>query len=121
MNPNSFERVEKVFEEVQKRTNTYGNDTSFLTISEDGRVCIETRELPNVRQYIVITVDGLPHQIAIDVIKHCFKCDVCNKKLSCISYVSEHFKKKGHKKFTKRFSNIIVKLGGLHLELNMLR
>ena len=46
VNPNSFERVEKVFEEVQKRTNTYGNDTSFLTISEDGRVCIETRELP---------------------------------------------------------------------------
>ena len=50
VNPNSFERVEKVFEEVQKRTNTYGNDTSFLTISE-------VKELPNVRQYLVITVD----------------------------------------------------------------
>ena len=55
------------------------------------------------------------------MIKHCFKCNVCDKKISSISDVSKHFEKFGHEKYIKRFSNIIVKLGGFHLELDTLR
>ena len=121
VNPNKFERVEKVFEEIQKRTKTFENPSSFLTIDESGNIAVEIRELANVRHYIVVTVDGLPHRIAIEVIKHCYRCSECGKKISSISDVSKHFNKFGHKRYIKRFSNIIVKLGGLHLELNMLR
>ena len=121
VNPNKFERVEKVFEEIQKRTKTFDNPTSFLLFDKAGKVSVETQELSDVRQYLIITVDGLPHRIGIEVIKHCFKCNVCEKKISSISDVSKHFEKFGHEKYIKRFSNIIIKLGGLHLELNMLR
>ena len=121
VNPNKFERVEKVFEEIQKRTKTFENPSSFLTIDEAGNIAVEIPKLADVRHYIVVTVDGLPHRIAIEVIKHCYRCSECDKKISSISDVSKHFKKFGHMRYIKRFSNIIVKLGGLHLELNMLR
>ena len=121
VNPNKFERVEKVFEDIQKRTKTFERPTSFLVFDKSGKVSVETQELSDVRHYLIITVDGLPHRIGIEVIKHCFKCNVRDKKISSISDVSKHFEKFGHEKYIKRFSNSIIKLGGLHLELNMLR
>ena len=38
-----------------------------------------------------------------------------------MSDVSEQYKTHGHKTFFKEFGNCIVKIGGLHAELNMLR
>jgi hypothetical protein len=87
-----------------------------LVLDKAGNVSVETQELSDIRHYLIITVDGLPHRIGIEVIKHCL-----DKKLSSISDACKHFEKFGHEKYIKRFSNIILKLGGLHLELNMLR
>ena len=107
VHPNKFERVEKVFEEIQKRTKTFENPSSFLTIDEAGNIAVEIPKLADVRHYIVVTVDGLPHRIAIEVIKHCYRCSACDRKISSISDVSKHFKKIGHMRYIKRFSNIM--------------
>ena len=109
VNQNKFERVEKVFEEIQKRTKTFDKPTSFLVFDKAGNVSVETQELSDVRHYLIITVDGLPHRIGIEVIKHCFKCNVCDKKISSISDVSsKHFEKFGQEKYIKRFLNISI-------------
>ena len=52
----------------------------FLTIDKEGKIAVDIQELANARYYIVVTVDGLPHRIAIEVIKHCFWCSECDKK-----------------------------------------
>ena len=75
----------------------------------------------NVRTWIVVTLDGLPHKIAIDVIKHCFKCKECGKVFTVSNDVGKHFANHGHKTYRKTFGNIILKIGGLHAEMNMLR
>ena len=121
VNPNTFERLVLVFECIQKKTNTFEQFTSSITINSDNTVKVDTWDVNNVRQYVLITVDGLPHKMAIEVIKNCYKCVECDKNFSSMVDVNEHHDKYMHKTYYKRFSNLILNIGGLHLHMNMLR
>jgi hypothetical protein len=66
-------------------------------------------------------MDGSPHKIGIDVIKHCFQCEECRREFTVNSDVMVHFQKHNHAVYWKKFGNIILKIGGLHAEMNMLR
>ena len=121
VNPNTFDRLVMVFEEIQKKTGTFENYTSSITVNDDDTLTVESWEITNVRSYILITVDGLPHKMAIDVLKHCYKCKECDRKINSLHDLNSHMKKYKHKTFFKRFSNIILKIGGLHLHMNMQR
>ena len=121
INPNRFDRLVKVFEDIQQKTGTYQKYTSSITFSDDGDISVNTYEIQNVRQYVLVTVDGLPHKMAIDVIKHCYDCKDCGEKFSCIEDVNKHAESQAHVTYYKRFSNFILKIGGLHLQMNMLR
>ena len=121
VNPNTFDRLVLVFECIQKKTKTLEHFTASVTINQDGSTTVDTWEMSNVRQYILVTVDGLPHKMAIDVIKNCFQCKECDKKLTSFVDVNHHIEKYKHRTYFKRFANILLNIGGLHLHMNMLR
>ena len=78
-------------------------------------------DVNNVRSWVVVTLDGSPHKIGMDVIKHCFQCEECGREFTVNSDVMVHFQKHNHAVFWKKFGNIIFNIGGLHAEMNMLR
>ena len=121
VNPNTFIRVKMVLEEIQKLTKTGDKQTKLIRIEEDGSITVQVNEVKNVRSWILVTLDGLPHKIAIDVIKHCFRCEECGKEFTVNNDVTKHYQSVGHKLYWKKFGNIILKIGGLHAEMNMLR
>ena len=121
VNPNNFIRVKMVLEEIQKLTKTNDKHTKLIKIEDDGSITEQVQELNNIRTWVLVTLDGLPHKIAIDVLKHCFKCEECGKEFTVNSDVTKHNQNHGHNLFTKMFGNIILKIGGLHAEMNMLR
>ena len=121
VNPNTFERLVLVFECIQKKTNTFEKFTSSITINSDNSVTVDTWAMNNVRQYLLLTVDGLPHKMAIDVIKNCFKCSECDRNFSSMIDVNKHHAKYKHTTYYKRFSNVVLNIGGLHLHMNMMR
>ena len=121
VNPNNFIRVKLVLEDIQKRSKMDGSHTKVIKIQEDGSIVTEFNNINDVRSWIVVTLDGLPHKIAIDVLKHCFKCNECGKEFTVNTDVKKHFHTHGHRYFLKKFGNIILKIGGLHAEMNMLR
>ena len=59
--------------------------------------------------------------MAIHVIKNCFQCKECGKNFTAAVDVSHHFEKYKHSTYFKRFANIVLNIGGLHLHMNMLR
>ena len=110
-----------VLEEIQKLTKTEDKQTKLIRIEEDGTITVQVNEVKNVRSWILVTLDGLPHKIAIDVIKHCFRCEECGKEFTVNSDVIKHYQSVGHKLYRKKYGNIILKIGWLHAEMNMLR
>ena len=108
VNPNTFDRLVMVFEEIQKKTGTFDKFNSLITVNDDKTVTVDAWDITNVRSYVVVTVDGLPHKMAIDVLKHCYKCMNCGKNISSMHDLNHHMKKHGHQTFHKRFANIIL-------------
>ena len=96
-----------VFEEIQKKTGTFDKFNSLITVNDDKTVTVDAWDITNVRSYVVVTVDGLPHKMAIDVLKHCYKCMNCGKNISSMHDLNHHMNKHGHQTFYKRFANII--------------
>ena len=120
-NPNTFPRVKLVLRGIKNLTGTSKVHNSSITFTDDKNIEVKTWGVHNMRSWIVITVDGLPHKLLIEVIKHSFICEECGKDFDVISDVTEHFQKYKHKTYFKEFGNCIIKIGGLHAEMNMLR
>ena len=120
-NPNTFPRVKLVLRGIKKLTGTSKMYNSSITFTDDNKVMVKTWEVNNLRTWIAITADGLPHKLLIDVVKHCYICEECGKDFDVISDVTGHMLDHGHKTFFKEFGNCIIKIGGLHAEMNMLR
>ena len=120
-NPNTFARVKLVLRGIKKLTGTSEVHNSSITFTDEKSISEKAWGVHNLRTWIAITVDGLPHKLLIEVIKHSFICEECGKDFDVMSDVTDHFKKHGHKTFFKEFGNCILKIGGLHAEMNMLR
>ena len=91
VNPNKFIRVKIVLDHIQKVTNTDKNENTLVVINDDGSITTKIQDVNNIRSWILVTLDGLPHKIAIDVIKHCFKCAECGKEFTVSNDVAKHF------------------------------
>jgi len=58
VNPNTYERLVKVVEDIQIKTGTYKIYTSSITLSKNDQVTVDVWEEQNVRKYVLITVAG---------------------------------------------------------------
>ena len=120
-NPNTFPRTKLVMRKIKELTGTSKVHNSSITFKDSTNVEVKTWGVNNMRTWVVITADGLPHKLLIDVVKHCFICEVCGEDFDVMSDVTEHMLGYGHRTFFKEFGNCIIKIGGLHLEMTMLR
>ena len=102
VNPNSFIRVKMVLDEIQTLTKTNEKHTTVITIEDDNSISTEVIEVSNMRIWIVVTLDGLPHKLAINVIKHCYQCEQCGKEITVNTDVMKHFEKTGQRLFWKK-------------------
>ena len=100
-NPNTFSRVKLVLRGIKKLTGTSDTHNSSITFTDEKTISEKAWGVHNLRTWIAITVDGLPHKLLIEVIKHSFICEECEKDFDVMSDVTDHFKKHGHKTFSR--------------------
>ena len=93
MNPNSFIRVKIVLEEILRLTKTDDKHSTLINIEDDNTVTVRVLDVKNMRSWVLVTLDGLPHKIAIDVIKHCYKCELCGKAEGKKSTLDRHIRR----------------------------
>ena len=122
VNPNTFSRIKTVFDYIFGKSGLTEVYTHFIQIDEDDKVSIKPiYGKQDKRSYIVITCDGLPYLQGIDVIQNCFICVECRIKFESLASVTIHKRNTAHFKFYMQYGNIVFRIGGFHLELNMLR
>ena len=63
VNPNKFNRVKIVLHQIQKLTKTDDNENTLIEIEDDGSITSKVKEVNNMRTWIAVTLDGLPHNV----------------------------------------------------------
>ena len=76
-------------------------------------------EDPELRKFIVVTADGLPYKIMIDLIRNAHTCAQCGKKLDFLSDMTEHMKSEKHTEFFQTYGNIFPNIVQFHYCLTM--
>ena len=69
----------------------------------------------------MVTADGLPYKIMIDLIKNTHTCAQCGKRFDLLVDMTEHMKKHKHCEFFQTYGNILPNIGHFHYQLTMLR
>ena len=120
INPNTYERISYVLEEIQKAANIH-RKPAYKLVFEEGKIVKRQINTNEDRKFVIVTSDGLPYKIMIQIIKNTHTCIKCNKDLISMSDMSEHMKKKHHTEFYQKFGNILSNIGKFHYCLTMLR
>ena len=63
----TFIRLKIFVDKIQTLTKTNNKQKQLKAIDEDGSVTTEVQEVNNVRTRVALILDGLPHEIAIDM------------------------------------------------------
>ena len=121
VNPNRFGRIKKVFDFMIDKAGLTNKYRHSITFDDDDTITITHSQKEDDRVFIVVTCDGLPHLVAIKIIENCYICEECNIKFESLLSVSVHKKSTNHLKFVMQYGNIILRIGGFHMELTMHR
>ena len=73
------------------------------------------------RKHIVVTADGLPYKVMIELVENAHTCAECGVKLLHIGDLTEHMNKTQHCEFFQTYGNILPNIGYFHYALTMLR
>ena len=73
------------------------------------------------RKFVVVTADGLPYKMIIDLIKNRHTCAICGKRLNYLAEITEHKKITTHCEYFQTYGNILPNIGHFHMALTMLR
>ena len=120
VNPNTPERITKVLDTILEAADMKNKFAVKIKLSKN---CVtkEYNPCPEIRKFVVVTADGLPYKIIIDLVKNTHTCAVCGKRLSFLSDMTEHMQKTQHAEFFQTYGNILPNIGQFHFALTMLR
>ena len=121
VNPNKPARVAKVLKYLQTETGTQRAFVSSVRVSENGEIVSKAWNIRGARSFILVTVDGLPYKICMDLIKNYHECVTCGKEFKNLADVTTHVTEVNHREFFKTFGNIVLNIGEFHYGLTMLR
>ena len=121
VNPNTPVRVAKVLKYLQIETGTYRAFVSSICVSEENEIFKKSWNIKDARSFILVTVDGLPYKICMDLIKNYHECVSCGKELTNLADITTHKNEYHHREFFKTFGNIFLNIGEFHYGLTMLR
>ena len=111
-----------MFDYILDKSGVLNKFTHSIKINDDNSVQKRKQNIGKLRSNIVvICCDGLPHLIALDVIENCYICKECNAKIKSLKSVTDHKNKSNHSEFYMQYGQIILQIGGLHMNLTMHR
>ena len=105
INPNTPERIMKVLDKILEAARMKNIFVVKLVLCEDSVKKVFNDD-PEVRKHIVVTADGLPYKMMIDVIKNHHKCANCGIKFNHISKLRKHKNETQHSEFFQSYGNI---------------
>ena len=89
VNPNTYERISYVLEEIQKAANINMNPAYKLVFQDDKIIKVELNTNKD-RKFVTVTSDGLPYKVMIQIIKNTHTCITCKKDLNSMLDMSNH-------------------------------
>ena len=113
--------VNPVFDYMLDKAGLSNKFSHCIKFEDDDSITITHSEKEDHRVFIVVTCDGLPHLLAIKIIENCYVCEECNLKFETLLSVSVHKKSTNHLRYQMQYGNIILRIGGFHMELTMHR
>ena len=120
VNPNTTDRIQKVLDEILDAAGMKNTYAVKIVITANSVIKVYNSN-PDFRKHIVVTADGLPYKVMIELIKNVHTCVVCGKKLVHITDLSEHMKQTQHSEYFQTYGNILPNIGYFHYSLTMLR
>ena len=88
---------------------------------DDNTVLIKKHKKEGTRSNVIVCCDGIPHLIALDVIENCYICKQCNAKIESLKSVTDHKNKTKQSEYFMQYGQIILQIGGLHMNLTIHR
>ena len=89
VNPNTPERIARVLDEIIEAAGMK-NEFSVKLVVTGKRITKNFVEDESFRKHIVVTADGLPYKIMIDLIENCHTCAMCGKRTTHYADLTEH-------------------------------
>ena len=120
VNPNTPERISKVLDEIIEAAGMRNKYAVKLVLS-DNNVTKSVVDDESFRKHIVVTADGLPYKIMIDLIENTHTCAMCGKRIAHVADLTEHMNETQHNEFFQTYGNILPNIGYFHYALTMLR
>ena len=120
VNPNTKERIAKVLDEILEAADLKNHYSVKIMISANNVTKVLQTD-KDFRKHIVVTADGLPYKVMIELIENAHTCAKCGVKLLHIGDLTEHMDKTQHCEFFQTYGNILPNIGYFHYALTMLR
>ena len=111
--------IQKVLDEILDAAGMKNTYAVKIVITANSVIKVYNSN-PDFRKHIVVTADGLPYKVMIELIKNVHTCVVCGKKLVHITDLSEHMKQTQHSEYFQTYGNILPNIGYFHYSLTML-
>ena len=89
VNPNTSERIAKVLDDIIEEAEMK-NKYSVKIVVRDNKVTKVLNTNKEFRKHILVTADGLPYKIMIDLIENVHMCVQCGKKLLHLSICNKN-------------------------------
>ena len=120
VNPNKPDRVSKVLDTIIEAADMKNKFAVKIVLSGNTvKKIINPNE--DFRKFVVVTADGLPYKMMIDLIKNSHTCALCGKTFRYLADITDHMKNTTHNEFFQTYGNILPNIGHFHYSLTMLR
>ena len=120
INPNCKKRIALVLDEIIEAAGMKNKHSVKLKFTEKEVIKIFNED-PELRKFLLVTADGLPYKVIIDLIKNVHTCADCGKRFDFLAEMSEHMKTIQHREYFQTYGSIIPNIGQFHYALTMLR
>ena len=120
VNPNTMERIAKVLDSILESADMKNRFSVKIRLSAN-----DVSKVFNInqdfRKFVMVTADGLPYKVMIDLIKNSHICAECGKKMDYLSNITDHWNETKHCEYFQTYGNILPNIGHFHYALTMLR
>ena len=106
INPNTRERVSKVLDHLIEKAELKNKFPIKLRFS-DKKVEKIVNDDPNLRKFILVTVDGLPYKILLDIIRNFHTCAKYGKRFEYLAEMNKHLKISQHNEYFQTYGCIL--------------
>ena len=112
INPNNKKRVKKALDRIVKESQVKPDAVKIrVTENIDIEKIVEYEDEDKSRRcWILITTDGLPYKMLIEIIRENYTCTECQKKLF-LTEIMEHILQSNHRIFYQTYGSVLPNIG----------